>query len=153
MAGFLKRLKFWDADTVIRDTMDRVHRDYDEFKSQSPRRDVHHWLTATLVKSTEPDSNHGIDAAAPYNKTALFSVLDEEDAVTALAYFLISQKMPLAVPKIGKQWEALVRPANDLIIDGKFYKKWQEINPWTARNVKGVRESVQIMEDKGKKKR
>ncbi len=153
MVGFLKRLKFWDADTVIQDTMDRVRKDYDEFKSQSPRRDVHHWLAATFVKCAEYDLKQGGDAVGPYNKTALFAVLDEEDAVAALAYFLISQKMPLAVPKIGKQWEALLRPANDLVIDGNFYKRWQEANPWTTRNIKGVRESVQIMEEKGKKKR
>jgi len=43
-----------------------------------------------------------------------------------------------------------MRPANALIAQGNFLKKWEETNPWTARNISGVREAVRAIQDKDK---
>lgn len=43
-----------------------------------------------------------------------------------------------------------MRPANDLIAQGKFFGKWEETNPWTAKNIAGVREAVASIENEGK---
>ena len=41
------------------------------------------------------------------------------------------------------------RPAIDLIAQGNFLQKWEEINPWTAKNIAGLRESVSAIDNKG----
>jgi len=150
MAGFLKRLKFWGADAVIENSKRAVSQDYAHYKSQTPERDRHFWLASAFMNRPGNEAEKNAGAAGTFAKTALFSVLNEEDAVSALTYFIISQEMPLAVLKIGKQWEVLMRPANDLIAQGKFLRKWEEANPWTAVNISGVRESVRAIQNKDK---
>ena len=150
MAGFLKRLKFWNASAVIESTVEAVSNDYSYYKSQAPERDCHFWLAAVFMNRPGYGVGKGVGAIIPFAKTTLFSVLNEEHAALALAYFFLSQEMPLALMKIGKQWEAIMRPANELIAQGNFLKKWEEINPWTAKNISGMRESVCAIQDKDK---
>jgi len=149
--GFLKRLKFWNADAVIESTVKAVTKDYSHYKRQTPERDRHFWLAAAF--RNRPGYGLGQDAGGiiPYTRTALFAVLAEENAALALAYFFLSQEMPLGIMKIGKQWEAIMRPANELIAQGRFLRKWEETNPWTAGNIAGVRESVRAMGTKKNK--
>lgn len=148
--GFLKRLRFWNAKAVIESTVKSVLNDYSYFKSQTPERDRHFWLAAAFMNRPGYAAGKDGDAIIPFSRTALFSVLEEEHAALALAYFFLSHDMPLAIMKIGNHWEAIMRPANELIAQGKFFKKWAEKNPWTARNIAGVRESVRAVQNKDK---
>jgi hypothetical protein len=149
IVDFLKRLKFWNAKAVIENTVEAVLNDYSYYKRQDPDRDRHFWLAAVFMNRPGYGDGKG-GTIIPFAETALFSVLNEEHAALALAYFFLSQEMPFAIMKIGKQWEAIMRPANELIAQGSFLKKWVEINPWTARNISGIRESVRAIQDKNK---
>jgi len=146
--GFLKRLRFWNADAVIESTVNAVANDYASCRRQTPERDRHFWLAAAFRSRTGYGAGKDAVEIIPYTRTTLFSVLDEDKAALALAYFFLSQEMPLVIMKVGKQWEAIMRPANELIAQGRFLKTWAEINPWTARNIAGVRESVRALQNK-----
>jgi hypothetical protein len=43
-----------------------------------------------------------------------------------------------------------MRPAKELIAQSKFLKKWEETNPWTVKNVPGMREAVYAIENEGR---
>jgi hypothetical protein len=68
----------------------------------------------------------------------------------ALAYYFLSQEMPHVVPKLESRWEEIMRPAKELIAQSKFLKKWEETNPWTVKNVPGMREAVYAIENEGR---
>jgi len=140
--GFLKRLKFWNIDAVIESTVEAVSNDYRYFKRQAPERDRHFWLAAAFMNRPGYRVGKDVGAIIPFTRTTLFSVLDDNCAALALAYFFLAQEMPHAIPKIGRRWEEIMQPANDLIARGDFVQKWEEINPWTANNIAGMREAV-----------
>ena len=89
-------------------------------------------------------------AIIPFTRTTLFSVLDDDHTAVAFAYFFLSQEMPHVTPKLESRWEEIIRPAIDLITQGKFLQKWEETNPWTAKNIAGMRESVYAIDNKDK---
>lgn len=133
---------------MIKNTVEAVSYDYSHYKKQTPERDRHFWLAAAFMNRTGYGAGKDAVEIIPYTRTALFAVLDEDKAALALAYFFLSQETPLVIMKVGKQWEAIMRPANELIAQGRFLKTWAEMNPWTARNIAGVRESVRAMQNK-----
>ena len=147
--GFFKRLKFWDANAVIDSTIEAVSNDYSYYKSQAPERDPHFWLSATFMNRPGYRAGKDIGPIIPFTRTTLYSVLDEDHAALALAYYFLSQEMPHVTPKLENRWEEIMRPAKDLITQGKFLQKWEEINPWTAKNIAGLRESVSAIANKG----
>ncbi len=140
--GFLKRLKFWNIDSVIESTVEAVTNDYHYYKRQAPERDRHFWLAAAFMNRPGYRVGKDVGAVIPFTRTTLFSVLDDDRAALALAYFFLSQEMPHVIPKIERRWEEIMQPSNDLIGQGKFVQKWGEINPWTAKNIPGMREAV-----------
>lgn len=152
MAGFFKRLKFWGADAAVEKMVKAVSDVFSHYKRQAPDRDRHYWLASAFMNRPGYHAGKDAERIIPFSKTALFSVLNEEQAVLALSYFILSQEMPLAVLKIGKQWEAIMRSANELIAQGRFLRKWEETNPWTAANIAGMRQSVEALQKKGKQK-
>ncbi len=77
-----------------------------------------------------------------FTRTTLFSILEDNHAALALAYYFLTQEMPHVIPKIERRWKYIVQPANDLIAKGNFLQKWEQINPWTAKNIQGMREAV-----------
>ena len=147
--GFFKGLKFWDANAVIDSTVESVSKDYSYYKSQAPERDPHFWLSAAFMNRPGYRVGKDVGAIIPFTRTTLYSVLDEEHAAVALAYYFLSQEMPHVIPKLQNRWEEIMRPAKDLIAQGNFLQKWEEINPWTAKNIAGLRESVSAIENKG----
>lgn len=149
--GFLRRLKFWDADAVIESTIESVSNNFYYYKKQAPERDRHFWLAAAFMNRPGYRIGKEVGGIIPFTRTALFSVLEDDHATLALAYFFLSQEVPHIIPKIEKRWEEIMQPANDLIAQGKFIQKWEEINPWTAKNIAGLREAVAYsVENEGK---
>ena len=144
--GFLKRLKFWDANAVIDSTVEAVSNDYFYYKRQAPERDPHFWLSAAFMNRPGYRAGKNVGPIIPFARTTLFSVLQEDHAVLALAYYFLSQELPHVIQKLENQWEEIMCPANDLIAQGKFLQKWEETNPWTAKNIAGMRESVSAIE-------
>jgi len=140
--GFLKRLKFWDTDALIESTVEAVSNAFYYYKRQTPERDRHFWLAAAFMNRPGYRVEKDVGAIIPFTRTSLFSVLDDDRATLALAYYFLSQEMPDVIPKIEKRWEEAMRPANDLITQGQFVHKWEETNPWTAENITGMREAV-----------
>lgn len=147
---FLKRLKFWDTNAVIESTVEAVSNDYSHYKKQAPERDRHFWLATAFMNRPGYRVGKDVGAIIPFTRTTLFSVLEEDRATLALAYFFLSQEMPHVIPKLESRWEEVMRPANDLIAQGKFLQKWEETNPWTAKNIAGMREAVYAIENEGK---
>jgi hypothetical protein len=148
--GFLKRLKFWDANAVIDSTVEAVSNDYSYYKRQAPERDRHFWLAAAFINRPGYRAGKDVGTIIPFTRTTLFSVLEEDHAALALAYYFLSQELPHVIPKLENRWEGIMRPANDLIAQGKFLQKWEETNPWSAKNIAGMRESVYAIENEGK---
>ena len=146
---FFKRLKFWDANAVIDSTVEAVSKDYSYYKSQAPERDPHFWLSAAFMNRPGYRVGKDVGAIIPFTRTTLYSVLDEKHAAVALAYYFLSQEMPHVIPKLENRWEEIMRPAKDLIAQGNFLQKWEKINPWTAKNIAGLRESVSAIDNKG----
>lgn len=136
--GFLKRLKFWDAEALIESTVEAVSNDFRHYKSQAPERDRHCWLAAAF--SNRPGYQMGKDVGAiiPFTRTTLFSVLEDDEATLSLAYYFLSQETPHLVPKFERRWDDAMRPARDLINSGGLLQKWEETNPWTAQNIPGM---------------
>ena len=60
--GFFKSLKFWDANAVIDGTVEAVSKDYSYYKSQTPERDPHFWLSAAYMN--RPGYRVGKDVGA-----------------------------------------------------------------------------------------
>jgi hypothetical protein len=150
LMGFLKTLKFWDVDAVIESTLDTVSNDYTYYKKQAPERDRHFWLAATFMNRPGYRVGKDVGAIIPFTRTTLFSVLEDDRAALALAYYFLSQEMPHVIPKVERRWEETILPAKDLIAQSKFLRKWEETNPWTAKNVVGMREAVHAIENEGK---
>lgn len=148
--GFFKRLKFWDANAVIDSTVEAISNDYSYYKRQAPERDPHFWLSAAFMNRPGYSTGKDVGPIIPFTRTTLYSVLDEDHAALALAYYFLSQEVPHVIPKIENRWEEIMRPAKDLIAQGKFLQKWEETNPWTAKNIVGMRESVCAIENEGK---
>jgi len=146
--GFLKRLKFWDTNAVIDSTVEAVSKDYSYYKSQIPERDPHFWLAAAFMNRPGYRVGKNVGPIIPFTRTTLYSILDEKHAALALAYFFLSQEMPHVIPKLENRWEEIMRPAMELIAQGKFLQKWEEINPWTTKNIAGLRDSVSTIENK-----
>ncbi len=147
--GFLKKLKFWDADAVIESTLKAVSNDYNYCKKKSPERDRHFWLAAAFMNRPGYRVGKDVGAAIPFTRTSLFSVLADDHAPLALAYFFLSQEMPHVIPKIESRWEEILRPAKNLIAQGKFVQQWEETNPWTAKNIPLIREAIHGMLNQG----
>ncbi len=148
--GFLKRFKFWDTDAVVESTVEAVSKDYYHYKTQAPERDRHFWLAAAFMNRPGYRVGKDVGTIIPFTSTTLFSVLEDDYATLSLSYFFLSREMPQVVTKIEKRWEEIMNPANDLIAQGTFLKKWEEINPWTAKNIAGMREAVSAIENEGK---
>lgn len=148
--GLFKRLRFWNADAVIESTVEAVSNDYYYYMRQAPERDRHFWLAAAFMNRPGYRVGKDVGAIIPFTRTTLFSVLEDDRAALALAYFFLSQEMPHVIAKLESRWEAIVRPATDLIAQGKFLGKWEETNPWTAKNIAGLREAVVAIENEGK---
>lgn len=147
--GFLKKLKFWDVDAVIESTLEAVSNDYHHYKRQAPERDRHFWLAAAFMNRPGYRVGKDVGAIIPFTRTSLFSVLEDDHAALALAYYFLSQEMPHVIPKVESRWEEIMRPAKDLIAQGKFVQKWEETNPWTAKNIPLMREAVRGIENEG----
>lgn len=141
--GFLKKLKFWDVDAVIESTVEAVSNDYYYYyKKQSPERDRHFWLAAAFMNRPGYKVGKDVGGIIPFTRTSLYSVLEDDHAALALAYYFLSQEMPHAILKVESRWEEIIRPAKRLITQGVFAQKWEETNPWTANNIPLMREAV-----------
>ncbi len=149
--GFLKKFKFWDLHAVIDTTVEAVSSDYYYYKKQAPERDRHVWLAAAFMNRPGHRVGEDVGAIIPFTRTTLFSVLEDDDAAMALAYFFLSQEMPHVMPKLESRWEEIMRPSLDLIAQGQFLQKWAEANPWTTKNIPGIEEAVAFaIENEGK---
>ncbi|MFC1533604.1 hypothetical protein ACFL7M_09605 [Thermodesulfobacteriota bacterium] len=84
--GFLKRLKFWDANAVIDSTVEAVSQDYFYYKGQAPERDPHFWLSAAFTNRPGYRVGKDIGPIIPFTRTTLYSVLDEDNAALALRF-------------------------------------------------------------------
>jgi hypothetical protein len=91
-----------------------------------------------------------VGALVPFTKTSLYSVLEDDRAAEALAYYFLSQETPHVAPKFETRWAAIMRPATDLVHRGRFAQKWEETNPWTAKSILGIREGVAALDDTAK---
>jgi hypothetical protein len=147
--GFLRKLKCWDVDAVIESTTQAVSNDYTYYQRDAPERDRHFWLAAAFMNRPGYRVGKDVGAIIPFTRTTLFSVLDDEHAPIALAYYFLSQEMPHVVPKIESRWEEITRPAHGLITQREFRTAWEEANPWTAKNIPGMREAVCTIESEG----
>jgi hypothetical protein len=135
---FGRTLKFWDTQTVIETTIETTENLFREAKILHPDRDCHAWLASAFGGRT----GYKVAPFAMFTQTTLFSVL-ENDAPIALAYFLLSQEMPAAATKFQERFGNVLQPALDLASQNKFFERWEQLNPWTATNVPGIREIVE----------
>ncbi len=136
--GFWKSLKFWDTQAVIESTIETTQILFREAKARYPDRDCHAWLAYAF------GARAGYDKVVPlgtFTRTTLFSVL-EDDAPIALAYFLLSQEMPKASARFEERFGNVLRPALELVRQGKFLERWEQANPWTVGNIPAMREVV-----------
>jgi hypothetical protein len=149
-AGFLKPLRFWNTDAMIESTVEVVSKNYHYYMKEAPERDRHFWLAAVFMNRPGYRVGKNVGAIIPFTRTTLFSVLEDDQALLALAYFFLSQEMPHVLPKLEKRCEEILRPAKELIAQGKFLGRCEQTNPWTAKNVPGILEVVASIEKEDK---
>jgi hypothetical protein len=53
--------------------------------------------------------------------------------------------MPAASARFENRFEEALRPALELLRQGRFVERWEQENPWTAANIPGLREVIAEM--------
>ncbi len=120
---------FWDPDAKIDNTIFAQRVAFYGAKSKWPDRDPNAWLAFTL--STRPGWR-GRPEEVYYYSTALFSMLPEDNALKAMAMWILSKEDPALAERCGAEFEYLTAPVLGLIETGELEGMWRRVNPWTA---------------------
>ena len=129
----------WAPRATIEATIETQIKCFQWEQMRNPDRDPNAWLAASLSKRL--GYMHKAEAVY-YLRTALYSVAPGLQAPTALGMWLLSREEPDLGATCEQALSRIMYPIMKLAVTCQLGTRWQEVNPWTAKQYPWIAEGV-----------